>query len=415
LLIVVSGLQLPSGALAQARKSIKPRVTTSVAGAPKADSFVADTIVLKDGKTLKGQIVDGPPRLGQVYVVARRSWVAKNLPEWSPKWEKLEAEANRGAELNRRQRLEAWRQDRSATKSEPNDRINAWLDRELAKPAADPKTSAPLMVVRLNRSEIKSTYRRTPMAQRAIRLAWTLGLEDVETMRLGEVKTVLEGRGLLADGDGFVSIDGLLPMGPESDVQWLLRRAATELMNDEGLRFVRYGGAILPEPRPGEAPNMASATSGLASTLKELLGEAPVDPLPPVLNQVAMKGKVAALVTKLDMASDLSTVTVEATLYVYQNRNGWTRGATRSGTLRVGDAPQAAVDAIAQDPQIKSAFGLMDSIGIFQISDDMKRKSLSVGATTQQALGIARGAVNRDITALAIPLEDQGQKPAGKP
>jgi hypothetical protein len=106
----------------------------------------------------------------------------------------------------------------------------------------------------------------------------------------------------------------------------------------------------------------------------------------------------------MELSPDLEGVTVESALYV-RTGNGWARGPWRAGTLRVGDVAPGAAEAVADDPQVKAAFGLVDSIAPGMITPQMKQKGLDVGATTKRALSMARSALSRDLAALAVPLE----------
>ena len=190
----------------------------------------------------------------------------------------------------------------------------------------------------------------------------------------------------------------------ETDDQWSLRRAATEATNDDGLRFIRYGNVMLPEPVPGQAIDPKEAAVLLQDTVRDLLGGTTTDPLAARLQSVAATGHVGGMVTRLEIAPDFGSVTVESALYV-RTANGWTRGPWRAGTIRTGDFAPGAAEAVADDPQIKAAFGMIDSIAPGMVTPEMKRKSLDVGATTKRALGLARSALNRDLSALALPLD----------
>jgi hypothetical protein len=124
------------------------------------------------------------------------------------------------------------------------------------------------------------------------------------------------------------------------------------------------------------------------------------------LRDVAARGRVGALVTRLDLAPDFSSVTVESALFVRGPNGVWTCGPWRSGTLRSGDAAPGAAQALADDPQVKAAFQIVDSIGFGGVSEEMKQKSLAIGATTKRALGMVRAALSRDLESLALSLQD---------
>ncbi len=148
LLLAVGALGLamtPTMVVAQSAKkpSAKP---TPKKESPK-DLTGADVLVLRDGKTLLGQIYDPSPK-GTYIVLVRRAWAEANVPAWLDKWKSGEKGANDAAERQRRERLTIWRRDRLVPPGSvaPDDRITQWLDRELAKPAGQSEPSV-LMTV----------------------------------------------------------------------------------------------------------------------------------------------------------------------------------------------------------------------------------------------------------------------------
>ena len=169
------------------------------------------------------------------------------------------------------------------------------------------------MAVQLSRADVKTSTRRPPEIERLLRLGWLAGFADVETMPLDELKKSLEGKGFDVHGTEEVSLEALLPIMPEAEAHWQTRRAASEVASDSGLRFVRFQSLVFPDTVPGVPPEGAM----LLSTLKGLLDDKPaVDPLISALRGVAAKGRTGAVVTRLEMAPDFSSVAVEATLWV---------------------------------------------------------------------------------------------------
>ncbi len=376
---VAAGLILtmgPPSARAQTTKKAAPKPAPRKEAA--RDLTGSDALTLRDGKTLLGQIYDPSPR-GTYLVIVRRAWAEANLPVWLGKWTSGEKAAVEAAERQRRERLALWRRDRLVPPgpAPAGDRITRWLDEELARPAgkAEPST---LVWVKLGRGDAKKVDRRGMAAARALRYGWLLGFNDPETMPLDELKDATSARGMPTTGTEPIALDALLPPASESDDQWALRRAATEAIHDDGLRFIRYGNVMLPEPVPGQPIDPKEAAGVVQDTLREVLGGAAVDPLAPKLQSVAATGHAGALVTRLEIAPDFGSVTVESSLFV-RSANGWTRGAWRAGTIRTGDVAPGAAEAIADDPQVKSAFGLIDSIAPGMVTPQMKTKGLDVG------------------------------------
>ena len=114
--------------------------------------------------------------------------------------------------------------------------------------------------------------------------------------------------------------------------------------------------------------------------------------------------------TKLDVAPDLSAVTVEMALWVRQGRDRWVVAGSRSARVRPDDLGPDAGKELADDPQVAAAFQVVEALGFGQAAQELKQRSLSIGAATRKALGEARAAANIDLARLALPVLDE-EKP----
>jgi hypothetical protein len=373
--------------------------------APKAKTTAdrnapaADKIVLRDGKDLLGQVVDAKSGL---IVVARREWVHTNLPERLAKWEDAERAGMATAVEQRHRRLESWRRDRP-TVAAPGDRITPWLDRELVKGSGN-EEQLPLMIIQLGKGEATNVQRRADQAGQALRAAWLLGLPDPESSPLATLADSIAGRGTTLEADDPVAIDSLLPPSVESDDHWMLRRASTEALYDEGLRFIRFGNTILPEPVPGQVPDATLGPKLVEGTIKDVLTGGRADPLPDRLRAVAERGRVGMLVTRVEIAADFGSVAAESSLY-YRGQGGWDRGGWRAATVRVGEVPPFVMNAVASDPQVKALLDFVDSIGGGLVSPEMKQRGLSIGTSAGGAAIMARASLTRSLIGLAFDLE----------
>ena len=387
---------------------------------PATTSATADVITLRDGKVLLGQVVDTADRRAPLTVLVRRAWAEANLPDRAAAWEKAEAPTTRRAETLRHDRLVAWRKSRPGP-ADPADKITPWLDAEIARLArpADPATPAaksPLMVVQLGRNSIKGLDRKPKATGRMLRLAWTMNQPDPESATTDDLKQGIEDRGFSAASDSPVAVDSLLPIPLETDQQWAVRRAATEVANLPASRFLLYGGAVLPEPAAGEAPPASAAMGALTSTIKDLLGEEQANPLPAKFRDLAAQGRTGAVVTSLEMAPDMSSTTVATTLWVAPGGNlNWVPAVSRSSTVRPGDLPANAGAGLAEDPQVKAALGAVASLGLGEIPPELKQRSLNMGFATQKALNDARTALNADLANLALSTDAPRDAPTSPP
>jgi hypothetical protein len=115
---------------------------------------------------------------------------------------------------------------------------------------------------------------------------------------------------------------------------------------------------------------------------------------------------VGAVVTKLTLAPDLSGVTVEAEFWVNvgPSAESWQPAGKRSSQVSTDQIAADAGANLEADPQIKKAFEFVESLGLGQITGEMKQRALAIGAATQKALSDVRTAANTDLEALALPL-----------
>lgn len=374
-----------------------------------ANSTAADAVTLRDGKVVLGQVVEPSPR-GTLQVLVRRDWAEASLPERARRWQSAEAGTLRRAVSERKDRLAHWREERESNAAK-DDVILGWIDREnlrLSDPAGLPRST--LLLVKLNRGEVRSIVRRPKSSARLLRQGWLTGFKNVEAMPLQTLKDALEDRGFAVGGEGEVAIDRLLPLSSETEAQWLARRAATEVSIDPGLRFLRKDSLVIPEPAPGQPLELGAAASILGD-IARLLDDKPRDPLDDRLREVAARGRIGAVVTRLEIDPDLTTVSVESTLFV-RGGKGWSPAGSRAATVRLDDLGAAAGKDIADDPQVKTIFKVFDALGPGLVSEDLKRRSLSVGAATQKALGQVRSSSAEDLSALAFPVNESAEPPA---
>ena len=275
------------------------------------------------------------------------------------------------------------------------------------------------MPVRLPRSDVRGLDRRPAGTERLLRLAWVCNLPEPESMPLDELRDALEARGYALDAGGRsqpVALEGLLPPAPEPEPVWLARRAASELAVDPDLRFLRFQDTVLPDTGTGGLPGGVGLSTAM-SELKRLLdldqGEQ-TDPLLEKLKAVADRGRAGAVVTRLQIAPDMSNVTVESTLWI-RSGDRWAPFGSRAATVRPDELGAEAGKGLEADPQIQGAFKVVESLGLGAIPAELKERSLRIGAATEKALGMARSAFNEDLQALALPVQEAGKDAAGRP
>jgi hypothetical protein len=253
-----------------------------------------------------------------------------------------------------------------------------------------------------------------------LRQGWRGGFADVETMPLDDLKNALDGRGFARNGLDAAPIDDLLPIMPETDAAWQLRRAATEVALEPGLRFIQYQGLVLPE-QSGAAPGGAAAMAPalISSLLKNLLGDGPApDPLAAQLRTLAAHGQTGAVVTRLDLSTDVAGGSVQSVLWVRRTGDRWEPAITRIAKIEPGAVGPDGGKELGEDPQVKAALGIVEALGLGQVDPELRKRSLNMGAATQRALAMARETLDHDLRLLELHFEHTSEadtKPVKEP
>jgi hypothetical protein len=359
----------------------------------------ADRVELRDRSIVLGQVLEPAPP-GKLVLAVRRAWVKEHIPSLLKTWERQEARWVQRARDQRLDRLRTWKRERPVAAGAAADPLADWIDAEVRRMEVGPREPTSLMAVELDRGQVRRLVRQPVERARMLRQAWRGGLPDPETRPVDELKDQLEGRGFALSEVDPAPIDALLPLPFENDARWLARRAATEVARETGLRFVRYLGVVLPEGANADGTGLAGAA---VTALKGLLGDEPqVDPLASKLTDAARRGRVGVVVTKLDMAEDLSTVTVESALWVRTDADRWAPAVVRPATVRVRDVSDDEARPLGGDPQVQAAFRVAEALGLGDVAPELKQRSLTMGAATRRALGQAQAALARDLDALAL-------------
>jgi hypothetical protein len=372
----------------------------------------ADRITLRDGSIVLGLVTAaGSGPRGSIELLVRRDWAEKHVASWVKKWDKALESSSRLAARQRRERLQAWRRERAGGVP-ADDRIVGWIDGELQRLDQPGRLwGTAILPVRLARGDVRGMVRQSQANARLLRLGWLCEIPDAETLPPDSLADAVETRGFMPKGDDAPSLSRLLPIVPEGDTEWLARRAATELAVDSDLRFIRYQDMVLPDIKGGQPLAGLDLSSALASITRLLdPGQARVDPLAGSLRKVGERGRVGAMVTRLDLAADLGQVTVETTLWVRTGGDRWVPFVARSAAVRPDEVAPDAGQRLAGDPQVGTAFALVESLGLGAIPPELKERSLRMGAATEKALGTARSVINQDLQGLTLPIFEGGNE-----
>ena len=185
---------------------------------------------------------------------------------------------------------------------------------------------------------MSAVERRSQSAAQALKSAWLLGLAEPELMPSARLKDLIADRGFSREGDESIAVDRMLPPTLEPEDRWLLRRAATEVLHDENLRYIRFGSSVLPEPVPGQPIDPATAATLVEGTIRDVLGVGAGDALPLRFRAAAARDRVGLVVTSIEIARPRKHAAAESILY-YRRGSDWGRSIWRSQRLEVGTVP----------------------------------------------------------------------------
>src|SRR5690606_714185 len=113
------------------------------------------------------------------------------------------------ANRQRRDRLEAWRQDRLQSPM-PIDPILSWIEEQLRRLQREPAEPSPLILIEIDSRIVRSQSRQTEARRRMLRQAWIAGLENPETQNPENLSRLLEGRGFAPVERDAARIDSLV-------------------------------------------------------------------------------------------------------------------------------------------------------------------------------------------------------------
>ena len=377
-----------------------PRQSGSSRPLAAASRLAVDVVKLKSGKTLRGTIARAEAD-GSLTMAVSREWLRKADPKL---FANVEAEEAR---------------TRVAALEQLRDRIKKELERV-------PEESAVATFLRVERKRIegqlaeaapperpqfvwldltaKKIAKITPPSVERKRIAgwsWYERLMNVETRDADDLARELA-RKRIDPAQPVPDLSERLPLRLQDERQWSARMALVHYSLGKPLDFQGTGDLLVRADRvkKGEdiAPLIAKLFGGqVDALLKDLLNEgrsapgssaaaspkSPNEWLQPAIRE-AERDKVRAFrATRVDLGLERRQATVNSAFAV-QLANGKWEVLWSDRDTEDGSQERPAVEAgIANDPQVKSALGLLKSLGAS--GDDQVRSAIRFGAATMAA------------------------------
>jgi hypothetical protein len=376
-------------------------LATEIRQSAMADSrsnMVVDVVSLKSGRTLRGAILNRSAD-GTMTIAVSRAWLQKSNPQEFDALTQHDAEQQRAAWLETKDRIETQLADPPEStgmvfflKQE-----RQRLEKLLAEKTPPEK---PFVVIDVPAAQVAKLQPAAPDRQRLALFAWDQGLTGVETRTAESLQKELVKQGVDWKGPA-PDLSEQVPVRPQSSAEWSARLAIVEYTFNEALDFQGMGdtlvrtGADQPIDLAAVLPKLL--TRQFDSLLGDLLQpERNLKPAAPPNDNYILRTAFAAAekeqrhgfrVTRLDVNAERLTVTVEARFVAQLSKNEW---QTIWSHTETADGRQARPDLearIAEDPQVKSALTTIKSLGLG--ADDSLNQAIRVGAATMAAQSTA--------------------------
>jgi hypothetical protein len=370
----------------------------------------ADRMALRDGSVVLGQVVDERVAFGGTAFLVRRSWADGNVPSLVRQWTQAETLAVRKARRERKERLNTWRRDRSSA-GDARDDVSRWITREMALLSTLNPPRTPLMKVSIPAREIQSITRQNAQTAQLLRFGWLASVKDVESLSIDELTETLELKGEIPLDDP-AAVDGLLPLYPESDATWRMRRAATEVALEPGLRFVQFRQFVLAESGPSDSdPDNPTALIDSPAGLEGFGAIQAVSVDDPLRERFALaesRGRIGLVMSRVSFSIDSDRADADTTLWVRQANGRWASTVSKSGSARTNERADPQIDTTSGAP-LKTALLILESVAAQPSSPEESRIRQRAGTAGERALARARDALWNDLQPVFLPIPPSGR------
>ena len=346
----------------------------------------ADRVILRDGGTLQGLVLDQTPR--GALVAVEWAWLERHDGQRAARWRAawIATERKRREDLLRR--IDAWLVERHG-----DDELVSFLQAERRRlDRSEPDPSKYRLLLRLVPANRIRRLQRADEANRKVYwAAWVSGKQDVCSRPVAHWRKKLLPAALEAGTDLVDLLPHLSPL-PDTEATFRLRKALVEFSYRKPLVFQGTPQMWLATDAQGQ-PKMPTDLSGLLQRMAgDLLGGAggrgggAAGPLRSAA-ETADKAHVSGfLVKELDLVLGAAPRKVSVRFYVKMPDGRWQPVSRFVEPIRAGDARRA--QELGQDPQVKQAIDLARSLGI-KIDPGQLQVALGAGAGVDKALRTA--------------------------
>jgi hypothetical protein len=392
-----------------------------------------DAVDVQSGPRLRGAILERNAD-GNVTMAVRRAWLKSEAPRYYAEVVAAGDEDPRVGLARLSERLLSWLDELEAANAgdwDGRDRLILFLRKELERveqeladaaagadapadrPAAPdepaqepapehgPAAESEFVRVTIPAERIRRAFQQPIERRRVAAVAWRERLDGVESRPVAELSRALAERGI-DPAKETPDLSDRLPPAPDTDRQWVSRRALVEYEFGRRLEFQGTGEFVVPTPREGAAADVPGLMLGLLrEQLNRELGDLLDEPVPgltpakqPGWHETATKaaeqaGIAGVRVTRV--AGDLRTgrATVESRFLARMPDGRW-ETVWLDHEAADAAANQELEARIRQDPQFQQIERLTGLLGGVAGEDEI-RKAVRFGAATMEAQQAVEG------------------------
>ncbi|MDX1967026.1 MAG: hypothetical protein SFV23_07645 [Planctomycetaceae bacterium] len=370
----------------------------SAEAAPPAapvSQLVVDVVMLKQGKPLRGAVVEQQAD-GSVLMVVSESWLKAHD---SQRYAVIAQDDAKSQQL-------AWRGvlDRIELRlSEPleSPRLKFFLEQErarLSKQRQAPPKTHPFLWISLPRGDVARVVQPTSDRQRLGIIAWYADLADVEIRSAAGIRKELLGLDFALDGP-LPDLGARLPPREQNDVEWNARLAIVEYGLTDPMDFQGTGETLI-RTAPGLALDWHAILPGFLEQqtqrlLDELVGveSAPASAvleatwLKPAISEARQLSRRGFRVTRVAADPDAGKVIVDARFVARLGDDTWRTIWASTHTADSAKTRPELEDKIAADPQVRTILRTVQALNVG--SDEIVKQAIRHGAATMDAQAAA--------------------------
>lgn len=366
-------------------------LVTLLSAAPLTQRAV-EMVALPGGERILGiRLDDGRSPDGKMLL--RRAWLKQHSPQLFSRFTAEEADQQRAALEQLRERVLTWQQKRQDDKQLARyiRRQLESIEKQLAAPdekQAHDGELPDLLLVTFPRAQIRQQQVLGPARRQLLALAWQHHLDEPESQSAVDLTARLKEK-QVDPAKSQADLADRIPSQQLSDRQWAAKVALTEFSVLGTPHYQGTGSFLTRADDGGGQADLTELLGGmLGGQLQELLNPdakpaAPRNAADGATKEADAAGMVGLRVTQVDQQAESGKVSVRGSFLAKMPDGGWREIWSHTESASAGQAAADDVQEIKNDPQIGEILGKLKELGFD--GNGLLERALKHGAATMAA------------------------------